>query len=135
MDRHPKRGVRKNAAKEPETETRVPWRFVLIAITGSALLAISSNLRSHRHAERSPPEPHSASSDALAKEVTGAPLGPENSSTTNDTESDNIDRAAQYQNRGTDLLAQGKIDQAVAQYQEAVRLNPADEDSHYNLAL
>ena len=47
----------------------------------------------------------------------------------------NIDAAAQSLNLGTELLAEGKIDSAVAQYKEALRLNADDEVAHYNLAL
>ncbi len=47
----------------------------------------------------------------------------------------NIDAAAQSLNLGTELLAEGKIDAAVAQYKEALRLNEDDEVAHYNLAL
>ncbi len=47
----------------------------------------------------------------------------------------NINAAAQSLNLGTELLAEGKIDFAVAQYKEALRLNADDEVAHYNLAL
>jgi len=47
----------------------------------------------------------------------------------------NIDAAAQSLNLGTELLAEGKIDAAVAQYKEALRLNADDEVARYNLAL
>ncbi len=47
----------------------------------------------------------------------------------------NVDAAAKSLNLGTELLAEGKIDSAVAQYKEALRLNADDEVAHYNLAL
>jgi Flp pilus assembly protein TadD len=54
---------------------------------------------------------------------------------TNDADSVDVDKSTDLQNRGTDLLAQGKIDEAAARFKEAVKFNPEDEDAHYNLAL
>ena len=50
-------------------------------------------------------------------------------------ETTDIDKAAEAQNRGTELLAQGKISEAVAEYAKAVKFSPEDEDARYNLAL
>jgi tetratricopeptide (TPR) repeat protein len=38
-------------------------------------------------------------------------------------------------NRGNELLAQGKAAEAVEVFKEAMRLNPKDDDVHYNLGL
>src|SRR5947207_14067994 len=47
----------------------------------------------------------------------------------------NITAASEQLNRGTRLLEAGNIEAAIAQYEQALKLNPGDEDAHYNLAL
>ena len=47
----------------------------------------------------------------------------------------NVTAASEQLNRGTRLLEQGDLDGATAQYEQAVKLNPDDEDAHYNLGL
>lgn len=46
-----------------------------------------------------------------------------------------VDKASELLNRGTELLGQGKISEAIELYQTAIKLNPEDEDAHYNLAI
>jgi tetratricopeptide (TPR) repeat protein len=72
---------------------------------------------------------------AVEKAPSSALTGSKEMLSTNDSESVDVDKSSDLQNRGTDSLAQGKIDAAVAQFQEAVKFNPEDEDAHYNLAL
>lgn len=38
-------------------------------------------------------------------------------------------------NRGSELLKQGRVEEAIDLWNEALRLDPADEDIHYNLGL
>src|SRR5205823_6054453 len=45
----------------------------------------------------------------------------------------NVTAASEQLNRGTKLLEQGDLDGAIVQYEQAVKLNPDDEDAHYNL--
>ncbi len=47
---------------------------------------------------------------------------------------DNAKKAPGYFNVGNCLLAQKKYDESILAYQEAVRLNPHDEEARYNLA-
>ena len=46
-----------------------------------------------------------------------------------------VDEAVACLNRGTELLARGKIEAAIIEYTKAVKFNPEDEDTHYNLAF
>jgi tetratricopeptide (TPR) repeat protein len=46
-----------------------------------------------------------------------------------------IDKAMRLMSEGNELLAMGKAAEAVARYQESVRLDPEVEDAHYNLAI
>src|SRR5437879_4829203 len=43
--------------------------------------------------------------------------------------------ASEHLNQGTKLFADGKLDEAIAQYERALKLSPDDEDAHYNLGV
>jgi tetratricopeptide (TPR) repeat protein len=43
--------------------------------------------------------------------------------------------ASEHLNRGADYADQGQLDQAIAEYQEAIRLDPDYAEAHYNLGL
>ena len=45
------------------------------------------------------------------------------------------EKSAFYQNLGSQLLEKRRFAEAIAQYRMAVKLNPEDEDTHYNLGL
>ena len=85
--------------------------------------------------ERLQVKPGSNAPIALGTKVASVSLKSPDTVATNEAESDNLDRASELVNRGTELLAQGKIDEAVAEYKKAAGLSPEDEDMHYNLAL
>ncbi len=40
-----------------------------------------------------------------------------------------------YNNVGDALLNQGRVDEAMSQFQEAIRINPNDAEAHYNLGI
>jgi Tfp pilus assembly protein PilF len=46
-----------------------------------------------------------------------------------------VDKAVDALTKGNELLAQGKLNEAIEQYSLAVKFNPEDEDTHYNLAF
>lgn len=46
-----------------------------------------------------------------------------------------IDLASEHLTRGNELLAAGMPDEAIAEYLRAVKFNPDDEDTYYNLAF
>lgn len=46
-----------------------------------------------------------------------------------------VDKASEHLIRGNEFLAQGKTREAIAEFELAVKFNPDDEDSYYNLAL
>src|SRR3989442_12090439 len=60
---------------------------------------------------------------------------PDGSASMDDAQLSDADKALKYLNQGTDFLNRGKIEEAAAPYAEAVRLDPEDEDAHYNLGL
>src|SRR4030095_660582 len=44
-----------------------------------------------------------------------------------------MDDPVKVLNYGTELLSQGKVDEAIAMYQRALKLNAEDEEVHFNL--
>src|SRR5262249_5162664 len=50
-------------------------------------------------------------------------------------EATDVDKATEHVQMGNQLLAQNKVTEAVEEYRKAVKLNPDDEDTHYNLGL
>ena len=135
MDRRKKRPIGKGPTKEPAKKLRFSWLWVTVTIAGLALFATSSILLRKKRVETVHSGPGPNSSIAPGEASTGAPAGSKNALAANDGVPKDVDRAADLLNRGTQLLAQGKVDEAVAQYQEAVKLNPEDEDGHYSLAF
>jgi Flp pilus assembly protein TadD len=45
------------------------------------------------------------------------------------------DKASLFLNRGNELLELGDVNEAIASYEEAMRLTPEDENVHFNLAV
>src|SRR5204863_5846054 len=133
MTRRKKRQTGKSPTKEAAKKTRLLWLSATIILVGLVLLATSSKLPRKSPVERLPAGPDHAM--AAGTESAGGSAKSSDVPATNDPELTDIDKAAGHLNHGTDLLAQGKIAEAVAQYREAVKLNPDDEDMHYNLAL
>ena len=111
------------------------WWLATITIAGLVLLAVAANLLQRKPVDRLQVKPDSNAPIALGTKATAVSPKSPDTVKTNEAESDDIDKATELVNRGTKLLAQGKIDEAVAEYKEAARLSPEDEDMHYNLAL
>ena len=135
MKRQKKRPVGKTATTASARKVRLPWLLVPVVIVGLAVLGTRSNFRRHSVVEQLPGVPETKSAGAVGKETNGAPVVSSDVLTTNEPDQSDFDRAADLLNSGTELLARGKIDEAVAHYKQAVKLNPEDEDGHYNLAL
>src|SRR6185503_4582595 len=102
-------------------KARFSWRSVTIPVVGLVVLAVTFNLIARKTKDRL-----QVKSDAT--KVSSVSPGPPEVVRTNEAELDDIDRATELANRGTALLAQGKIEEAVATYKEAARLSPEDED-------
>jgi len=51
-----------------------------------------------------------------------------------ESESDPIKKARAYHNMGNSLLQNSKIDESIEAYKNALRLNPSDDETRYNLA-
>src|SRR6267154_2448890 len=135
MNHRQKHRVSTRPPKTTARKARVSWWFVSIPVAGLVLLAVASNLLKRKPMDRLQVKPDSNAPVALGtKEAALSPRSPDTVKT-NEADSDDIDKASELVNRGTELLAQGKIDAAVAEYKEAARLSPEDEDKHYNLAL
>src|SRR5438093_9496516 len=135
MARSKKRQVAKAATKQNTRKARLFWLFGLVAMAGLVFLAVASNLPRNRPAQWFPTGRESDRSNAAATQVSVASAELKETASTNSVEQTDVDQAVEHLNRGTELLARGKIDEAVGHYREAVKLNPEDEDTHYNLAL
>src|SRR2546423_4957498 len=114
MKRRQKRPSGKTATNESARKARLPWLLVPVAIVGLAVLSTRSNFRGHRVLEQLPGGPETGRSGAVGKETNGAPALSTDVLATNDPDQSDIDRAADLLNSGTELLARGKIDEAVA---------------------
>src|SRR2546430_1669175 len=135
MARRKKHQTGKSATNKVARKMPLWWLLITVMLAGLALLVILPNPLKHGPREGVQAKPDSQSATAAANAAPGPPTGSENTATTNDLDLTDVDKATDRLNRGTELLAQAKIDEAVAQYKEAIKLNPEDEDTHYNLAL
>lgn len=112
----------------PEPRPRLIWAVVLLVglavFAGGGWIILKKTQRSGEDAADSlRPIPARAS-----KNGNGTPSGASG-------RAEGQDRFAVEVNRGADLLAQGKAEEAVTVFTEAMRLKPDDEDVHYNLGL
>ena len=121
--------------KTTATKPHVSWWFVIIPIAGLVLLAGTPTLLKRSPGASFQAMPGSNPPVALAKEAPSLSARPADAVNSHDAETSDIDKATDHLNLGTELLARGKIDEAVAEYTEAARLSPEHEDMHYNLAL
>jgi tetratricopeptide (TPR) repeat protein len=125
----------KSAPKKVAMKARPSWVLGAIVLAGAILLTTSPYWFPRQPVKQLVPTPAPKNSIAFEKAPPGPPAGSTVMVSTNDAESVDVDKSTDLQNRGTDSLAKGKLDEAVAQFKEAVKLNPEDEDAHYNLAL
>jgi len=47
----------------------------------------------------------------------------------------NLNDSNAHSNRGNTLHSQGKVDEAIAEYREALRIDPNHRDARYNLGI
>ena len=135
MHQRKKHRISTRPPKTSATKARGAWRFIAIPIVGLVLLGVALNLPRRKPTNRPQIKSDSKAPTAhRAKPPAGSP-NPLVLVKTNEADSNDVDKATDLANRGTDLLAEGKIEEAVAVYKEAARLSPEDEDMHYNLAL
>jgi tetratricopeptide (TPR) repeat protein len=125
----------KSATNKVARKMRPAWPFAALALVGVILLSSSPYWRPRQPAKPLATTPALKSSIAVEKAPPSAPAESKETVSTNDAKSVDIDKSTDFQNQATDLLAKGKIDEAVARFKEAVKFNPEDEDAHYNLAL
>src|SRR2546427_6354326 len=118
MNHRKKHRLSTRPPKTTAKKARVSWWFVTIPIAGLLLLAVTSNLLKRRPVDRLQVKPDSSAPVALGTKVTAVSPRSPDTVNTNDTEPDDVDKAADLVNRGTDLLARGRIDEAVANYKE-----------------
>ena len=139
-------GGRKNRNRDPvpfvsKTPGSYAWLWVILPV----LLAVGVVV-SNKSAPNSKPEPAAPKPVSNPPSVLREPLRPtlvETPSTNSSAASLNArfaqlsdaDKAAYYQNRGSDFMAQGQYALATSNYLLAAQLNPTDEDVHYNLGL
>src|SRR5437867_4056365 len=116
MNQRKKQRVSTRPPKTTPTKAHGSWWFVTIPITGLVLLAVALNLPKRKTMNRLQAKPDSNAPVAVGEKVNAVLPTPPDRVRTNETESDNIDRATDLVNRGTDLLDKGKIDEAVADF-------------------
>src|SRR6266545_2893241 len=131
MNQRQKFRVSTRSPKAAEANRRFPWRLVALPMALLMIFAVTLPLFMRKPAGLPSPAKKDSNAPGKAGLRAGAlSLRPPGSTETNEADSDAIDKASELVNRGTELLAQGKVDQAVAQYKEAARLSPEDEDMH-----
>src|SRR5439155_247417 len=135
MNLRQKHRVSTRPPRTTPTKAHGSWWLATITMAGLVLLAITANLLQRKPVDRLQVKPDSNAPIALGTKATAVSPKSPDTVKTNEAESDNIDKATDLLNHGTELLVQGKIDEAVAEFKEAARLSPEDEDMHYNLAL
>jgi tetratricopeptide (TPR) repeat protein len=135
MQQRQKHRISTRPPKPAAAKPRRSWWLVTLPIAGLVLLAVALNLPRRKPLNRLQVKPDSDAPIALMTSVTNASPRSPDTVKSNEADSNAIDKATELANRGTELLAHGKVDEAVAVYQEAARLSPEDEDMHYNLAL
>src|SRR6185369_17683468 len=104
----------KSATKKVATKARFPWLFGAIALAGVILLVTASSWLPRRSVKPLPTTPARQTSIAVDDASSNAPIGSKEMVSTNDAETVDVDKSTDLQNRGTDSLARGKIDEAVA---------------------
>jgi tetratricopeptide (TPR) repeat protein len=111
------------------------WWFVAIPVACLVVLTAALYLPKRKTITRLQVETKSNAPSVAETNVTAVPATIPDTVRTNESETDDSDKATDLANRGTKLLDLGKVDEAVAVFKEAARLRPEDEDMHYNLAL
>jgi len=101
--------------------------LALLAILGIAAAAILFNRNGSRHSSAE----QTATSDGAASIL--AETGPGTSPSAKSTNG-TPPTAADLENQAVALMAEGKVDEALAYLNRAVKLNPDDETTHFNLA-
>src|SRR5262245_25110811 len=109
MDRRKQNQIRRN--RETAKSMPVSWWFGVIAIISLAFWATSSAVFKHA------PEPKAENSATVMTERETAPAKSVQAAVTNVEQQSDTEKAAAHLNRGTELLDQGKVDEAVAHYQ------------------
>ncbi|MGA2656263.1 MAG: tetratricopeptide repeat protein [Verrucomicrobiota bacterium] len=124
------RGGNAPRAAVPIPRRRSRWRLaLLLPVLGALALAGWFALSAWRHSGQTPREPP-ASPFAQTDLPANAP-SPRSAAHA----ADNHSELSLQMNRGNELLAQGKPAEAAQVLTEAIRLNPQNEDVHYNLGL
>src|SRR5579859_4382367 len=137
MSRRKTRPLQKS--KHPQRKPTPVWLMILVGAAALSILYVSPDVFHSKAPAPAVSTPISNAEPApLARNSSPAmlpvsepqPVFPTNFNTLTDPE-----KAAFYQNLGSQLLEKQRFADAIAQYRMAVKLNPEDEDTHYNLAL
>lgn len=130
---------RKSQRQRPPV-SQGPAKTILIACTAVLLLGVAALwLRANRPGRSAAgpladaPRPKEVTFPAAPPPVSTASNAPTDVLTENS--GTDVDKATECLKRGNDLLAAGKVEEAIEQYKRAAKLNPEDEDIYYNLGL
>src|SRR5437868_5659130 len=110
-----------------------PRRWWVVAGGLLAIIIIASVFAVAKHGRKL--ERASGASETTNLAVASRPETVSSNSAVADEGPTNVTAASEQLNRGTKLLEHGDLDGAIAQYEQAVKLNPDDEDAHYNLGF
>src|SRR5437879_13076341 len=103
--------------------------FLAIAVFVLVLLTALPGWLRHRPPNQVPAKSNIQSSLAGANASTGSG----EATVSSEGQSVDVEKAADLQNRGTEMLTQGKVDEAVGQFTAALKLHPEAEDTHTTL--
>src|SRR5579863_2391549 len=120
---------------KPAHRKILTWGLLIGALIAGLILLVFRPMLfpSKPPATNTPGQTGRESSLAIASEVMGLPSAPTDAALPTDAELSDPDPSTTCLNLGIELLSRGKLDEAIAQYREAVRLNPKNEDAHFNL--
>src|SRR2546427_5420414 len=109
MNHRKKHRARTRPRKTTARKARVSWWFVAIPIASLVLLAATSSLLKRRPMDRLQFRPDSNAPIALGPKVTAVSPSSPDTVNTNDTESDDVDKAARSEEHTSELQSQSNL--------------------------
>src|SRR6185437_3920862 len=125
----------KNAKTRRTRKTSSYWMVTALVLVCLGLLSGLAGWFHHRPSNHPSGKSNVQSAPSRVSTEGIAPSEPTKASATGETQPVDVEKSANLLNEGVELLSRGKVNDALARFQEAVKLNPEDEDAHYNLAL
>src|ERR1043166_1804516 len=121
-----------NSENQPNAEKASAGANYAVPIVVGLLLVFMGAQLALKYRPRAEEKPASTTTANVVRPMGYAPNVPGTPASPPLSESE---QATIYINQGTELLATGKVDQALAKFQLALKLTPEDEDIHYALGI